>query len=122
MPDNKNNAFEVTVVNNEKKQLTPEQIAEIKRRRQQAARQQEGQKRELTPDEIAALKRRRELRAQREREKQNAPEEVRVPTVQKVKKKADSSPKSRRPEAKKQPKDLTGNVYTVDRKKEKQET
>ncbi len=124
--NNENNAFEVSVVKNEKKPLTPEQIAEIKRRRQQAARQQNGQKRELTPDELAALKRRRELKAQREREKNanSSVEEIRVPTVQKVVKK-DDRPKpteqNKKPTEKKQPKDLTGNVYVVDKKKERQE-
>ena len=119
MPKSSNeNNFEVTVVNNERKKLTPEEIAEIKRRRQAAQRQEQGEKRQLTPDEIAALKRRREMKAQRERERQNSPEEIRVPTVEKVAKKG-QPPKT--VQNKNQPKDLTGNVYKVDKKKEKQE-
>lgn len=58
--NNGGNTFEVTTVSRERKQLSPEQIKELKRRKSE-----EASKRQLTPDELAAIKRRRELREQR---------------------------------------------------------
>ncbi len=64
--NNGKSTFEVSVV---KRERTPEQIAEMKRRKRENIKNSE-----LTPDEIAAIKRRRELRERRRAEQGLAPE------------------------------------------------
>ncbi len=113
MADKEHYNFEVTEVNNPKRNFAVEENVKINR-----ATRESTQYRKPTPDEIKAVKGKQETREQRQRvNKGNMKNEFSVLTVEKIEKSKAEPQKKQSPRP---IKDMSSNVYTVDRTRERQ--